>query len=99
MPANLALRWQSLLRLTPRPTAGRLIVSPISPEFCACPERKNCKDPANPKPVAIHCQTDRRYNPSDFAEFLEAHGIPNAEEQERASAGMEGEGRRQATVH
>ena len=29
----------------------------------------NCKDPANPKPVEIYSQTDRRYNPSDLAEF------------------------------
>ena len=30
-------------------------------------------------------QTDRRYNPSDLAEYLEDQGIPDAEEQERTA--------------
>src|SRR5262249_43060321 len=39
------------------------------------PGTVNCKDPANPKPVGVHSQTDRRFDPSDFAEFLDDLGV------------------------
>ena len=43
------------------------------------PGTTNCKDPANPKPVVIHSQTDLRYNPSDLSEYLDEFGVPDEE--------------------
>jgi hypothetical protein len=50
------------------------------------PGTRNCKDAKNPKHVTIHSQTDKRYNPSEFAEFLEDLNIPDEEETLRAAA-------------
>jgi hypothetical protein len=83
----LALRWQSLLRLNAAAHGWAFDRLADLARVLRVPGTKNCKDPANPKPVAIQSQTDRRYNPSDFVEFLEAHGVPNAEEQERVTQG------------
>jgi hypothetical protein len=83
----LALRWQSLLRLNAAAQGWAFDRLADLARVLRVPGTKNCKDPANPKPVAIQSQTDRRYNPSDFVEFLEAHGVPNAEEQERVTQG------------
>jgi hypothetical protein len=51
-----------------------LIVSETSRECSASPERGIARITANPKPVEIHLQTDRRYNPSDLAEYLDDQG-------------------------
>lgn len=83
----LALRWQSLLRLNAAAHGWAFDRLADLARVLRVPGTKNCKDSANPKPVAIQSQTDRRYNPSDFVEFLEAHGVPNAEEQERVTQG------------
>jgi hypothetical protein len=34
------------------------------------PGTTNCKDPANPKAVVIHAQSDNRYEPSGLAKYL-----------------------------
>jgi hypothetical protein len=81
----LALRWQSLLRLNAAAQGWAFDRLADLARVLRVPGTKNCKDPANPKPVEIQSQTDRRYNPSDLAEFLEAHGVPDAEEQERVT--------------
>jgi len=40
------------------------------------PGTQNVKEPANPKAVAVYSfDKDRRYNLSDFEEFLDAAGI------------------------
>ena len=83
----LALRWQSLLRLNAAAHGWAFDRLADLARVLRVPGTKNCKDPANPKPVEIQSQTDRRYNPSDMAEFLEAHCVPNAEEQERFTQG------------
>lgn len=49
------------------------------------PGTRNCKDPANPKPVVVLSQSDRRYNLSDIEELLDEAGIPDPEAQERAA--------------
>ncbi len=85
----LALRWQSLLRLNAAAHGWAFDRLADLARVLRVPGTKNCKDPANPKPVAIQSQTDRRYNPSDFVEFLEAHGVANPEEQERVTQGWE----------
>jgi len=51
------------------------------------PGTTNSKDPANPKPVVLHSQTDFRYNPTEIAEYLEDLGVPDDEKE--ASAAQE----------
>jgi hypothetical protein len=87
--ANLALRWQSLLCLNASVRGWAFDRLGDLARVLRVPGTQNRKDPANPKPVSIHSRTDRRYNPSDFVEFLETHGVPDAEEQERVEQGCE----------
>src|ERR1017187_6778411 len=83
--ANLALRWQSLLRLNASARGWDFDRLADLARVLRIPGTQNCKDPRNPKPVSIHSQTDRPSNPGDFAEFLEDQGIPDTEQQERTS--------------
>jgi len=53
------------------------------------PGTTNCKDPANPKPVGIHCQSDLRYNPSEFADFLDDLDVSDEEAETLARAWTE----------
>ncbi len=83
--ASLAERWQSLLRLNAASHGWAFDRLSDLARVLRVPGTRNCKNPANPKPVAIHLQTDRRYNPSDLAEYLDELGIPDAEAQEQAA--------------
>src|ERR1035437_2570825 len=83
--ASLVCRWQTLLRLNAAARGWAFDRLSDLARVLRVPGTQNCKDPRNPKPVSIHSQTDRRYNPSDFAEFLEDQGVPDAEEQERVT--------------
>jgi len=83
--ANLAVRWQSLLRLNAAGHGWAFDRLGDLARVLRVPGTTNCKDSANLKPVEIFLQTDHRYNPSDLAEYLDDHGIPDAEEQDRAS--------------
>jgi hypothetical protein len=49
------------------------------------PGTRNLKDSANPKAVTILSVNDRRYNLSDFEEFLDREGILDAKAQETAA--------------
>lgn len=49
------------------------------------PGTHNLKDPANPKDVTILSVNDRRYNLSDFEEFLDSEGILDTKAQETAA--------------
>jgi hypothetical protein len=49
------------------------------------PGTLNLKDPSNPKEVTLHTATDRRYNLSDFEEYLDAAAIPDPEAEEKAA--------------
>src|ERR1035437_8965475 len=83
--ANLALRCQSLLRLNAAARGWTFDRLADLARVLRVPGTLNFKDPANPKAVEIHLQTDRRYNPSDLAEYLEDLEIQDAEAQERAA--------------
>jgi putative DNA primase/helicase len=83
--ASLAKRWQSLLRLNAASRGWAFDCLSDLARLLRVPGTQNCKDPDNPKPVEIHSHSDRRYNPSEFAEFLEDHGIPDPDEQEGVS--------------
>jgi hypothetical protein len=82
---NLALRWQSLLRLNAAGHGWSFDRLADLARVLRVPGTQNCKNPSSPKPVEIFTQTDRRYNPSDLAEYLEDQEIPDAETQERAA--------------
>jgi len=82
---NLALRWQSLLRANAAARGWAFDRLADLARVLRVPGTKNCKDTANTKPVEIYQQTDRRYNPSDFEEFLDDQAIPDSEEQERTA--------------
>ena len=82
---NLALRWQSFFRLSAAAHGWAFDRLGDLARVLRIPGTQNCKDRANPKPVEIYLQTDRRYNPSDLAEYLEDQGIPDPEEQERSA--------------
>ncbi len=82
---NLALRWQSFFRLSAASHGWAFDRLGDLARVLRIPGTQNCKVPANPKPVEIYLQTDRRYNPSDLAEYLDDQGIPDPEEQERSA--------------
>jgi hypothetical protein len=82
---NLALRLQSLLRANAAARGWAFDRLADLARVLRVPGTRNCKDPANTKPVEIHHQTDYRYNASDLAEYLEDQGIPDPEEQERTA--------------
>lgn len=83
--ANLALRWQSLLRLNASAHGWSFDRLADLARVLRVPGTQNCKNPASPKPVEIYSQTDRHYNPSDLAEYLDDQEIPDDETQERAA--------------
>jgi len=83
--ASLVCRWQTLLRLNAAAHGWSFDRLSDLARVLRIPGTQNCKDPQNPKPVSIHSRSDRRYNPSEFAEFLEAHTVPDAEAEERAT--------------
>ena len=82
---NLALRWQSLLRLNASVHGWAFDRLADLARVLRVPGTRNCKDTANPKLVEIYLHTDRRYNPSDLAEYIDDQGVPDAEERERAA--------------
>jgi len=83
--ANLVCRWQTLLRLNAATHGWAFDRLSDLARILRIPGTQSCKDPQNPKPVSIHAQSDRRYNPSDFTEFLEAQAVPDAETEERVT--------------
>jgi hypothetical protein len=83
--ASFAKRWQSLFRLSAASRGWAFDCLSDLARLLRIPGTQNCKDPQNPKLVEIHSQSDRRYNPSELVEFLDDHGIPDPDEQERVS--------------
>ena len=78
-------RWHTLLRLNARrarvglrPTVG---FGPV----LRIPGTAESEGPANPKDVVSTRSTDRRYNLSDFAEYLDDAAIPDPQAQEKAA--------------
>lgn len=77
--AALVNRWQTLLRLNAAARGWAFDRLADLARVLRVPGTRNCKDPANLKPVEIHSQTDRRYNPGDLAEYLDEQGVPDEE--------------------
>jgi hypothetical protein len=83
--ATLVNRWQTLLRLNAAARGWAFDRLADLARVLRVPGTSNCKDPQNLKPVSIRTHCDRRYNPSDFTEFLDDSGVPDEVEQERAA--------------
>jgi len=81
-------RWQTLLRFNAANRGWALDRLADLPRILRIPGTRNFKDPTSPKPVAVHQTTERRYNLSDFENFLDELGIPGPESQERVARGF-----------
>jgi len=83
--ASLVARWHTLLRLNA--AARGWVFDRLSDlaRVLRVPGTVNAKDPGNPKQVSVFSVTDRRYNLSDFEEYLDDAAIPDTEAQERAA--------------
>jgi hypothetical protein len=78
--ADLVARWQTLLRLNAASRGWAFDRLSDLARVLRIPGTLNNKDPQNPKPVSIYSNAGRRYNPSDFAEFLDDAAIPSPAE-------------------
>lgn len=83
--AALVHRWQTLLRFNAASRGWAFDRLSDLARVLRVPGTCNCKDPQNRKPVSIRAHSDQRYNPSDFAEFLDESGVPDEVEQERTA--------------
>lgn len=81
-------RWQTLLRFNAANRGWAFDRLADLPRVLRIPGTSNLKDPTSPKPVLAHEAGDRRYNLSDFEEFLDGLGIPGLESQERVARGF-----------
>ncbi len=76
-------RWQTLLRFNAANRGWAFDRLADLPRVMRVPGTNNFEDPNSPKPVLVHDICDRRYNLSDFEDFLDDLGIPGLESQER----------------
>jgi len=83
--ARLVTRWHKLLRL--RAAAKGWAYDRLSDlaRVLRIPGTVNHKDPEHPKKVTLLSASDRRYNLSDFEEYLDEAAIPDPEAEERAA--------------
>lgn len=82
--ADLITRWQTLLRLNAAAQGWAFDRLSDLARVLRIPGTLNNKDPKTPKPVLVHSNAGRRYNLSDFADFLDGLGIPDPAVEERA---------------
>jgi hypothetical protein len=83
--AALVTRWQTLLRLRASQRGWAFDRLSDLARVLRIPGTANLKDPNNPKPVTLHTAADRRYNLSDFEEYLDDAAIPDPEAEEKAT--------------
>jgi hypothetical protein len=83
--ARLVARWHSLLRLNAAARGWTYDRLSDLARVLRIPGTLNHKDPAHPKEVTVLSFTDRRYNLSDFEEFLDEAGILDQEAQDSAA--------------
>ena len=83
--AGQVVRWNTLLSLNASVRGWAYDRLSDLARVLRIPGTQNHKDPANLKDVAIHSFTDRRYNLSDFVEYLDDAGIPDEQAQENAA--------------
>ncbi|MBI4460418.1 MAG: hypothetical protein HY648_10220 [Acidobacteria bacterium] len=83
--ARLVTHWQTLLRLRASQRGWAFDRLADLARVLRIPGTTNAKDANNPKAVTVQSTTDRRYNPSDFEEFLDEAGIPDPEAEQQAA--------------
>ena len=83
--ARIVTRWHTMLQLTAA-THGWVYerLSDLA-RVLRLPSTTNFKDGAHPKLVELYSFNDRRYNLSDFDEFLDDAAIPDPEAEEKAA--------------
>ena len=74
-------RWQTMLRYNGVNRGWALDRLADLSRVLRVPGTYNFKDPTAPKPVLIHALNDRRYNLSEFEDYLDDLGIPGPETQ------------------
>jgi hypothetical protein len=72
--SKLVTEWQTVLRLNAATKGWSFDRLADLARVLRIPGTVNAKDPKNPKPVTIVSDTGRRYNPSDFEEWIEEAG-------------------------
>ena len=82
--ASLVARWHTLLRYNSQNKGWAFDRLSDLARVLRIPGTQNRKDPANPKDVALYSDSGRRYNPSDFQEYLDDLDIPDPDAQEKA---------------
>jgi len=83
--ANQVARWNTLLCLNASSRGWAYDRLSDLARILRIPGTQNLKDPANPKDVTLHSLTDRRYNLSDFEQYLDDAAIPDQQAQEKAA--------------
>jgi hypothetical protein len=83
--ARLVTRWQTLLRLRASQRGWAFDRLADLARVLRIPGTLNGKDARNPKPVIVHCISDRCYNACDFEEFLDEAGIPDTEAEQQVA--------------
>ena len=83
--ATLISRWQTMLRANSQQKGWAFDRLADLARVLRIPGTVNQKDAANPKKVFVHSSSDRRYNPSEFLDYLDDLGIPDPEAEERAA--------------
>ncbi len=74
--AHLVHRWHTLLQEGAQKRGWSFDRLSDLARVLRIPGTVNAKDPANRKPVTLHSHTGRRYNPSEFDEFLSGVIVP-----------------------
>ena len=83
--ARQVARWNTLLSLNASVRGWAYDRLSDLARVLRIPGTQNLKDRDNPKDVTIHSSTDRRYNLSDFVEYLDDAAIPDQQAQENAA--------------
>ena len=83
--ASLVARWNTLLCLNASSRGWAYDRLSDLARILRIPGTQNLKDRANPKDVVLHSFTDRRYNLSDFTQYLDDAAIPDSQAQEKAA--------------
>jgi hypothetical protein len=83
--AALSFRLQTLLRCISNQRGWAFERLADLARVLRIPGTTNAKDVDNPKPVDVHSIEGRRYNPSDFLQYLDNLAVPGEDAEERAA--------------
>ena len=86
--ARLAYHWHSMLRDNSSQHGWAYVMLADLARVLRVPGTRNCKDPANLKPVVIHSHSAYRYNPSELTEYLDVLGVADQEAEARTAKNL-----------